>query len=662
MTQIREQVDDAITIEGGADVDQAKRVLRNPKFLALFGSQIFTQVGGNMVLFGLTVTVFGLTDSNTSVSLLLLTFLVPAVVFGAIAGVFVDMFDRRQILVWTNFARGALYMLLIFFPDQLIVIYVVTALVATLTTFFGPAEAAMIPLVVKREQLMTANSLFILMLQASFVLGFALLGPLAHTVLGMRAARSSSWPPPTASPACSAGSCPRRHRARPGMASLASARSAINATYEQLKEGLQYIRDHHNIAWSLTYLAITASLIGVLGSLGPAFAKDVLGLEEGDLVVILLPLGAGLVSGIVILNLIGKYLPRRRLIEGGMIALAISLVILGLAQNLDMLRNGDDITALIAVVVVVAFAAGVCYAFVAVPAQTSLQEELPSDVRGRVFGVLNMLVEPGLVRAHHHGRPAGRLPQRRGRHRHLRAHRRRRRHRLHHLRPPAHHRLRAAGQHRAGRPHDRDHGLVHAEPAHPAALHRRRRRGHATHPDHRQPGRAGQGWPRSGAPARPAAWLSARASSVIFTGGTISMLPDPVTGAAVPTLDGAAILARVPGPRRHRRAGAGRLGPGACLAPALRPDPRARPRSSATPPSGPTSTAWSWSRAPTCSRRRPSPGTCCTPRETPVVVVGRHAQRRRPRLRRAAQPHRRRPRRGRPAPARGRAWSWSWPG
>jgi len=35
--------------------------------------------------------------------------------------------------------------------------------------------------------------------------------------------------------------------------------------------------------------------------------------------------------------------------------------------------------------------------------------------------------------------------------------------------------------------------------------------------------------------------------AVVFTGGTISMLPDPVTGAAVPVLDGAAILARVPG-------------------------------------------------------------------------------------------------------------------
>ena len=97
MSEIREQVDDAVTIEGGTDLAEAGQVLRNPKFLALYASQILTQVGGNMVLFGLTVTVFGLTNSNTSVSLLLLTFLVPAVIFGAIAGVFVDMFDRRKI-------------------------------------------------------------------------------------------------------------------------------------------------------------------------------------------------------------------------------------------------------------------------------------------------------------------------------------------------------------------------------------------------------------------------------------------------------------------------------------------------------------------------------------------------------------------------------------
>jgi MFS family permease len=75
-----------------------------------------------------------------------------------------------------------------------------------------------------------------------------------------------------------------------------------------------------------------------------------------------------------------------------MLMLAASLIILGLAQNLPGLQDGDDVTPLLAVVTVVAFVAGICYAFVAVPAQTSLQEEIEPEVRGRVFGVLNMLV------------------------------------------------------------------------------------------------------------------------------------------------------------------------------------------------------------------------------------------------------------------------------
>jgi MFS family permease len=42
--------------------------------------------------------------------------------------------------------------------------------------------------------------------------------------------------------------------------------------------------------------------------------------------------------------------------------------------------------------VVIAILAGLEYAFVAIPAQTALQEELPADVRGRIFGILNTLL------------------------------------------------------------------------------------------------------------------------------------------------------------------------------------------------------------------------------------------------------------------------------
>jgi MFS family permease len=65
---------------------------------------------------------------------------------------------------------------------------------------------------------------------------------------------------------------------------------------------------------------------------------------------------------------------------------------LSVAQPLiNRLSFGPQIS-LLSVVTVVAFAAGIAYAFVAVPAQTQLQEELPENIRGRVFGVLNMLV------------------------------------------------------------------------------------------------------------------------------------------------------------------------------------------------------------------------------------------------------------------------------
>ena len=57
--------------------------------------------------------------------------------------------------------------------------------------------------------------------------------------------------------------------------------------------------------------------------------------------------------------------------------------------------TAENFTSAIGTVIFVAYFAGAAYGLVAIPAQTALQEELPVDVRGRVFGVLNMLVSLG---------------------------------------------------------------------------------------------------------------------------------------------------------------------------------------------------------------------------------------------------------------------------
>ena len=379
-------------------------VLRNRPFLLLWLSQLATQVGGNMVLYALTVIVRETTNLSSAVSALFLAFLVPAVLLSAVAGVYVDRADRRLVLVLTNVLRAAAMVGIWWVGGNLGLILLLTILVSTITVFFAPAEAAMIPYVVPRHQLVSANGLFTLTLNGAFALGYALLGPLVVKVSG--------GPEPVllvvavmygiAALFCATLPSYPVVREASGDA-VHEAGAAARGTFAQLAEGVDYIRTNRAIGWSLIYLGIAASLVGVIGVLGPEFAEVTLGLGAEDLFVVVLPLGIGIVMGILLLNSYGKYIPRRRAIEGGLIALGILLALMTIAGPLSRALQRVDaplvdltaVTSLIAIVIALAFLAGIAYGIVAISSQTQLQEDIPEAVRGRVFGVLNMLVSVG---------------------------------------------------------------------------------------------------------------------------------------------------------------------------------------------------------------------------------------------------------------------------
>jgi MFS family permease len=379
--------------EGGA-----LAVFKNRSFLFLWLAQAFTQIGGNMVIFGLTIIIAGSTNSTSAVSALILTFLVPAVLFSAVAGVFVDRLDRRLVLIATNVLRGVAFLGIWFVGDNLIGIYVLNIFISTVTVFFSPAEAGMIPQVVPRKQLLAANGIFTLTLNAAFALGFALLGPLVVKIAGAPALIVVV----AITYLIAAGLCVTLPSSppKPRSAEAMSESDALRSVFVQLSEGLAYIRDHREIRWSLIYLATTASLVGVLGVLGPSFAELTLGLKPEDFVVVVLPLGIGVVMGILILNAYGRFVPRRRVIEASLVVLGIFLAAIAgsgqissfIARTTSSLPDVSAFTSILSLVVGFAFFAGIAYAFVAIPSQTQLQEDLPESVRGRVFGVLNMLV------------------------------------------------------------------------------------------------------------------------------------------------------------------------------------------------------------------------------------------------------------------------------
>src|SRR6266480_656659 len=154
-------------------------LLRNRAFLAIWGAQILSQVASNAVTSALIILVAEITHSNTSSSVLILLAVLPAILFGIAGGVIVDRTDRRLVLIVTNALRAAAVVPLLLFGTSLTVVYVVNFLVATVTIFFVPAEAALLPKIVGKRYLMVANSLFTFTFNGAFLVFVAVVAATA---------------------------------------------------------------------------------------------------------------------------------------------------------------------------------------------------------------------------------------------------------------------------------------------------------------------------------------------------------------------------------------------------------------------------------------------------------------------------------------------------
>jgi MFS family permease len=369
-------------------------IIRNRAFLALWGAQILSQVAANATTFALIVLVGELTKSNTSSSILILLAILPAVVFGIFAGVIVDRTDRKRVLVVTNALRAGAVVPLLVLGQSVTAAYIVNFLVAAITVFFVPAESATIPAIVRKRDLLVANSLFTFTFNGAFLVGFIIVAPVVIALSGYQAlfiliasmfggaALLCLTVPSVAPPAAD------QHLG------VQVAGAAVAETLGGVGEAFAYLRKHPPVVWSLVYIALTYMLVAVAGALAPGFVREVLGLSEKNVVVLVAPAGLGVVVGLGALNVIGGRLAPNRAIGTGLLVTAAALLVLAVERPLAGVFRGAAGTppAFVAVVSLTAFVFGLSYAFITVPSMTRLQSDLHDEIRGRIFGVLNMLV------------------------------------------------------------------------------------------------------------------------------------------------------------------------------------------------------------------------------------------------------------------------------
>jgi len=396
--------DGVVRTREGVSGPSQQSIWRNRNFLLLWLAQAISQTAQNAIWFGIVVLVQRVSNSSTQLSLAVLTLIIPSVVFGVLAGVYVDRWDKRTVLIATNLIRGAIAFLYAGFGLvahlPLSLLLVINFVFSTVGQFFAPAETAMIPAVVPRSRLLQANSLFHLTFTASQLVGLVVLGPLLAKVGGVDGLFVSMsaaivlcgalvWPLPSSR----GGHDPRVP---------ATEEEAIRGVWQDVRDIWQFVFRDRVVALAMVQWTIGAILGLVVATLVPGFAERLLHVHAEDAVFVMAPAGIGMVAGTALLNRWGERLEKHFLTNLGLFTVAACLFLTGgLAFVTAWLTQANppliemptlgEVSVLVPPIMLLALIAGFGFVAIMVPAQTFLQERAPVELRGRVFAVQLML-------------------------------------------------------------------------------------------------------------------------------------------------------------------------------------------------------------------------------------------------------------------------------
>jgi MFS family permease len=155
-------------------------VFRNQNFSRIWTGQLISTMGSALTSLAASIYVFRLTNSAMSVGLMLMATAAPSLLVGLFAGVLVDRFDRKRIMIAADLLRAVLVFLIPFLvPLNIVWLYVIVMLTSAIGQFFDPAQESVLPEVASEEELAAANSLMAISSFGSTAIGFAASGLIA---------------------------------------------------------------------------------------------------------------------------------------------------------------------------------------------------------------------------------------------------------------------------------------------------------------------------------------------------------------------------------------------------------------------------------------------------------------------------------------------------
>ena len=155
-------------------------VFRNRNFSLIWTGELVSTMGSALTSLAASILVYRLTASALSVGLMLMATAAPSLLVGLFAGVLVDRFDRKAIMIISDLARAVLVFLIPFLvPHGIAWLYVIVLVCSAIGQFFDPAHESVLPEVATEPELAAANSLMAISSFGATAVGFAASGLIA---------------------------------------------------------------------------------------------------------------------------------------------------------------------------------------------------------------------------------------------------------------------------------------------------------------------------------------------------------------------------------------------------------------------------------------------------------------------------------------------------
>jgi MFS family permease len=357
------------------------RLLRDARFSAFWLGQAISMFGDRLHQLALGLLVFEVTGSYVATGLVFLMAAIPNLLLGPIAGTFVDRWDQKRVMVASDLLRALLVLLIpVVAAIDIVLVYPMAVLVTSVSLFFRPARAAVVPRIVRPDDLLAANSALWTAESLADILGYPI-GAAFVAFVGAELALAFWVDAATyvvsAVLIMSLVVPPAVRAVGPRVG------SAIGAFRDELVDGWRVMRTRPKLLHNTLVSAVAQLCVGSMIALSLPYVEQVYGdrymepVEAWGLLEAFIGVG-NLIGGLAV-GIVGVRLRKGRMVVAGIVSMGLAVTVLGLTTDLPV--------ALIAAGVI-----GIANLVYVVPTQTIFGEITPEGFLGRVVAIRSSIV------------------------------------------------------------------------------------------------------------------------------------------------------------------------------------------------------------------------------------------------------------------------------